>query len=262
MKNKSSLGILGLLLVIAGVVLVWKFMWWILVAVGVLALLFVILLIRSSKKSAGQGGADDLESQVRAALSKIRQQKFKSEANINRLKEWANDAIETTYGDLFDDKVLRTELFKNYAGIKAEYDGKLEAAQIAKTEQIVNDCLKNISLEESKIETLDKLQVEHEQLKQKLKNVKLQSRKNQRLDKHVERLNSQSEDLSGEEVIAKADYTIDDLKAEVELKQEYVKQLEEVSMKYGDNSDNYQNMSSDHLASYQNEIEALKNKLK
>ncbi len=263
MNKKSTFGILGLLLVGVIVFLVVKFMWWLLIGGIILLLVFIVMLFLSSKKStADEGdGMHDLEDQVRQALSKIRQQKFKSEAKINRLKEWANDAIETTYGDLFGDSVLKTELYKNYKDIKIEYADKLTAAQVEKTDQIVNNCLKNLSLEKSKIETLDKLQVEHETLKQKLKNVKLEERKNQRLDKHVKRISNVEDDLSGEATIAKADYTLDDLKSEVALKQEYVKQLEEVSLLYGDNLENIDSLDNSKTSDYQNKLDELKNKL-
>ncbi|MBN2664777.1 MAG: hypothetical protein JXR68_14095 [Bacteroidales bacterium] len=255
MENGSSYGILGLLLVVAIVFLIIKFAWWLLLIGGILIILFIILLIASSKKSKGDGGASDLEGQVRQALSSIRQQKFKAEAKINRLKEWANDAIETTYGSLFDDKVLRTQLYENYPEIKAQYAEKLQEAQIEKTDQIVNSCLNHMLTEKSKIETLDKLQTEHEQLRTKLKQTKTQQRQNKRLDKHVNRLNATNEDLSGEETIAMANYTIEDLQQEVALKQEYVKQLEDLSLKYGDD------IQGSQVSDYQNQLDELKNRL-
>lgn len=255
MKNSSSFGILGVLLVVVVVFFVLKHIWWILLIGGILLLIFIILLVNSSKKSKGDGGASDLEGQVRQALSSIRQQKFKAEAKINRLKEWANDAIETTYGSLFDDSILRTQLYEDYLEIKEKFSSKLEAAQIEKTDQIVNSCLNHILTEKSKMQTLDKLQTEHERLRDKLKNAKMQQRKNQRLDKHVDRLNATNDDLSGEETIAKADYTLDDLKQEVALKQEYVKQLADLSLKYGDDIQGAQ------VTDYQSQLDALKNKL-
>ena len=44
--------------------------------------------------------------------------------------------------------------------------------------------------EKSKVETLDKLQKEHEALRDKLKESKMQQRQSKKLDKHVSRLNS------------------------------------------------------------------------
>ncbi len=255
MDDKSSFGIIGLLIVAAIVFLIIKFAWWILVIGGVLIVLFLILLVSSSKKSKGEGGADDLETQVRNALSSIRQQKFKADAKINRLKEWANDAIFTTYGNLFKDKYFKTELYEKYDEIKIEYASQIPEAQSEKTDQIVSSCINHMLTEKSKVETLDKLQKEHEALRDKLKESKMQQRQSKKLDKHVSRLNANDDDLTGEATIAKADYTLDDLKNEVALKQEYVKQLEELSLKYGDNIEGTQ------VNDYKSQLDALKEKL-
>lgn len=255
MDNGSSFGILGLLLVAAIIFLIIKFAWWILVVGGILIVLFIILLIMSSKKSKGTGGTDNLETQVREALSSLRKQKFKADAKINRLKEWANDAIYTTYSDLIGDKFFRTELYEKYDEIKSNFANKLTAAQVEKTDNIVSGCMNHILTEKSKIETLDTLQKEHEALRDKLKKSKMQQRQNKRLDKHIDRLNTSNDDLSGEEAIAMADYTFDDLKNEVEMNQEYVKQLEELSLKYGDDIQGTQ------VDDYKNQLDELKSKL-
>lgn len=255
MNDSSSFGIIGIVLVALIVFLIIKFAWWILVIGGLLIVLFIFLLARSSKKTKGEGGTSDLEGQVRSALSSIRQQKFKSDAKIKRLQEWANDAIDTTYGNLFGDKFFRTTLYEQYDEIKMQFSTKVPAAQVEKTDQIVASCINHMLTEKSKIETLDKLQKEHEALRQKLKESKMQQRQSKRLDKHVNRLNTSSDDLSGEETIAKADYTLDDLKQEVELKQEYVKQLEELSLKYGDNIEGAQ------VTDYQSQLNELKSKI-
>jgi len=253
MNDASSFGILGILLVVAVIFLIIKFAWWILVFGAVLILLFIIMLARSSKNT--KSGASGLEEEVRSALSSIRKQKFKSEAKINRLKEWANDAIDTTYGSLFGDKFFRTSLYEQYTEIKKEFESKVPAAQVEKTDQIVGRCLSHMLTEKSKMETLDKLQTEHEALKEKLRESKMQQRKTKRLDKHVDRLNTSNDDLSGEETIAKADYTLDDLKQEVAMKQEYVKQLEELSLKYGDNIEGAQ------VSDYQSQLDELKSRM-
>ena len=254
MKNKSSFGFLGVLLVAIIIFIVIKHFWWILIIAAILVVVFIIMLINSSKNSKGDGGSD-LETQVREALSSIRKQKFKAEAKINRIKEWANDAIDTTYNEFIGDKFFRTELYEKYSDIKNKFSNKLTPAQVEKTDKIVNSCLNHMLTEKSKIETLDKLQKEHEVLKDKLNNAKLQQRKNKRLDKHVNRLNADRDDLSGEETIAKADYTLEDLQSEVALKQEYVKQLEDLSLKYGDDIQGVQ------VTDYQSQLDDLKKKI-
>lgn len=253
MKDKSSLGILGILLLILLVFILIKYTWYVLIIGGILVLLFIILLIRSSKKT--KGSASSLDEQVRTALSKIRQQKFKAEAKITRLEQWANDAIATTYENLFGDKFFRNELVKNYVEIKETFATEIPEAQVEKTDLIVDGYVKHIETERAKIEALDKLQQEHEELREKLKNATKIQRTGQKLDKHVNRLQNTSDDLSGEETIIKADYTLDDLKTEVELNTEYVKQLEELTLKYGDN------IGAPEVDDYKNQLNELKAKL-
>jgi len=222
MNKKGSIGILGVLIIVAVIFFLFKFPWLLIIG-GALLLLFIVMLIKASKNSENE--ASDLDAQVRNALSKIRQQKFKAEAKINRLKEWTNDAIETTYGSLFGEKFFRTELYEKYPEIKAAYSEKITPAQVEKTEMIVNGYINHIKTEQIKIETLDHLQKEHEELRGKLKNAKKIQRTGKKLDKHVDRLKDTGNDLSAEETIIKADYTYDDLKQEVEMNNEYVKQL-------------------------------------
>ncbi len=255
MDNGSSLGILGVIAFLVIVFLIIKFAWWILAILGVLVIVGIVLLIMSSKKTKGVGGTDDMEGQLREALSSIRRQKFKADAKINRLKEWANDAIDTTYGNFLGDKYFRTTLYEQFNEVEAEFAGKIPEAQAEKTQQIVNTCMQHMLAEKSKIETLDTLQKEHEELRQKLKDSKMQQRQSKRLDKHINNLNANNDDLSAEETIAKAGYTFDDLKQEVALKQEYVKQLEELSMKYGDNLEGTQ------ITDYQSQLDELKSKI-
>ncbi len=211
------------------------------------------MLIRSSKKAKTEG--DDLEDKVREALSSIRRQKYKAEAKINRLKQWTNDAISTTYGSLFGDKYFRTELYENYTEIKEKFADKLEPTQVEKADQVVKGYLKHMLTEKSKIETLETLQKEHEQLKDKLKAAKTHQRNTEKLDKHVSRINQNRDDLSAEKTIAKADYTYDDLKKEVDLKQEYVRQLEDLGLKYGENIEGPQ------VIDYEKQLKELKSKM-
>ncbi len=253
MKDKSSIGIIGILILLALIYLVIKFAWYLLLIVAVLILFFIILLIRSSKKT--QDESTDLDEQLRNALSKIRQQKFKAEAKINRLKEWTNDTIETTYGALFGDKFFRTELLEKYSEIKKTYAAQIPESQAEKTDMIVDAYVKHIETEKAKIEALEKLQKEHEELRKKLKNAKKIQKTGQQLDKHMNRLQETSADLSGEETIIKADYSLKDLKQEVELNTEYVKQLEELSLKYGDN------LAAPQVDEYKNQLNELKSKL-
>lgn len=238
MKNKPILILFIAMIIITSVIMMFKFFWWLFIIIGVLAVIVIGMLVFSKKVP--KENDDDLESKIRNTLSSIRRQKFKSEAKINRLKEWANDAIYTTYGDLFSGTKEKSELYVNYSQIKEEYSGKLNASQIEKTDNIVDGYLRHIEIEKNKIQTLDKLQTEHEELKTKIKQIHIEQRKNERLDKHSGRISANSEDLSGEKVIAKASFNVDDLRRDVDLKHEYIKQLDELSLEYGENSDSPQ----------------------
>lgn len=256
MEDKSSFGIIGLIIIGVLIFLAIKFFWWIFIIAGILLAIFIVFLVLSSKKSKGEGGATELEKQIRDALSNIRQQKFKAENKINRLQEWSNDAIYTTYSSFFGDKYAKVELTKKYDEIKTKYASQLSEPQVDKTEQIVNSYINHISAEKAKIETLDNLQKEHEDLREKLKTAKRNQQNTKKLDKHVNRINAASEDLQGEEAIIKADFSLDDLKNEVMLNQEYLKQLDELSSKYGDN------IQSPQVSEYHNQLLELKQKIK
>jgi Ca2+/Na+ antiporter len=254
MNNKSSFGFLAFIIIVAIIFVLIKFAWYILVGIAIVFVLLLILLINSSKKS--KSSSTDLENQVREALSKIRQQKFKAENKINRLTEWTNDAISTTYGNLFGDKYFKTELIDKYDEIKNLYANEIPQAQVEKTDIIVNGYLNHIEAEKAKIETLDKLQKEHEDLKQKIKESKNIQKTGQKLDKHIDRLKETDKDLGAEETIIKSTYSLEDLKSEVELKQEYIKQLESLSLKYGDD------ISPMQIDEYRDQLNELKEKIK
>jgi len=251
MKNNSS-GI-GIILVIALVAILsyffWKFFKYIIIGGLILLILFIIMLIVSSKKTKSGGASADEE--VRQALSKVRQQKFKAENKINRLKEWGNSAIYTTYSSLFGDKFSKMELLDNYEKIKSEYGSQIPESQKTKTDQIVMGYKQHIGLEEIKIQNLNKLQDEYETLRSQIKEAQRNEKTNKKLDSHIKRIKDSETDTSAEETIIKSQFTLEDLSKKVEEKSLYIEQLEELSMKYGEEITTYQ------LEEYKKEIEKL-----
>lgn len=256
MKNSSSgLGIIIVLAVIAILLyFFWKFFKFILIGGLILIIFFIIMLIISSKKS--KSGGESADEEVRQALSKVRQQKFKAENKINRLKEWGNSAIYTTYSSLFGDKFSKMELLDNYDTIKNEYGSQIPESQNTKTDQIVMGYKQHIGLEEIKIQNLNKLQDEYETLRSQIKEARRNENTNKKLDSHIKRIKDSEVDTTAEETIIKSQYTLDDLSKKVEEKSIYIEQLEELSMKYGEDITTYQ------LEEYKKEIEQLNQNIK
>ncbi len=252
--NSSGIGfIIILLLLVALLYFFWKFLWWIIAGGAILIILFIVLLVLSSKKS--KGSENEIETQVREALSKIRQQKFKAENKITRMLEWANSAIYTTYSDLFGAEYSKPQLLENYEEIKQKYGDQIPATQLEKTDNIVNAYKQHIEIEKVKIENLEKLQKEYEELKEQIKIAKAQEKTNKQLDSHIKRLKESEMDTSAEENIIKSRYTLEDLTREVQERQIYIEQLEELTDKYGDKITDYQ------IEEYKKEMDALNNNL-
>jgi len=211
------------------------------VAIVVVAVLAVIIskkLIGASKNATeeNEGGVRALESKIRNSLSKARQEKFKADSKIKRLTGWTNDAIQTTYSDLFPDGMPygKEELVVNYNELKTKYGEKINYEQMDKCDQIVVGYQNQIEAEESKIKTFNKIQKEYEALKIKVLETKTKERKQGKLDKHAKRLQTASDDISSDAAAIEESYKLENLTKEVELKEEYINQLERLSYEYGD----------------------------
>ena len=225
--------------------------------VVVLLVIFISLkLIKSSKESTS--GGQELGSKIRNSLSKARQQKFKAESKINRLNEWAINAITTTYSDLFPNGTLpyeKAELLKNYPELQGKYAEKITFEQADKCDNIVNGYIRQIEAEKSKIVAFDKIQKHYEELKEKVKLTKHKQKKQKKLDKHTSRLEKAQDDISGTAKIFEHEYNLEDLKKEVELKDEYINQLEQLNYKYGDD------IEPGKTVDYKNEVDNILQKI-
>lgn len=208
--------------------------------VAVLALIIFVAkkLIGASKDATNEedGGTLSLESQIRGALSKARQQKFKADTQVRRLEAWANDAITTTYSDLFPNGMPypKNELLANYQTLKAENSDKLSYEQAQKCDQIVTGYANQIEAEKAKIQTFDKIQTEYEALREKVRLARQKERKQEKLDKHIDRIKSAQDDISADATAIEQEYRLDDLAKEVAMKEEYINQLEKLSFEYGE----------------------------
>ncbi len=195
-------------------------------------------LIGASKKETQneEGGTLALESQIRNSLSKARQQRFKADSKLRRLSEWANDAIVTTYSDLFPEGIpySKTELLINYDELKSKHGERLSYEQMDKCDNIVIGYQNQIEAEKAKIVTFDKIQKEYEDLKEKVRISRNKERKQNKLDKHSHRLKNAQDDITADTEAFEQTYKLEDLTKEVALKEEYINQLEQLTHEYGD----------------------------
>ncbi len=225
----------------------------------VLAVVIAKKLIGASKKATEEEGEGTraLESKIRNSLSKARQQKFKADSKVKRLTGWANDAIVTTYSDLFPDGMpySKPELIVNYNELKTEHGEKISYEQMDKCDQIVVGYQNQIEAEEAKIKTFDKIQKEYEILKDKVREAKAKERKQGKLDKHATRLQAAQDDISADASAIEQGYKLDDLTQEVALKEEYIDQLEKLTYEYGDD------IPANKSLEYKNNVDDILNKM-
>ena len=217
----------------------------IIIAIVILVVIFIAIKLIKASKSA-TSGEQEVAGRVRNALSKVRQQKFKAENKINRLKQWSDDIINTTYKDLFPEGNLpyaMEELTTNYVELKKTYSEKLPYEQAEKCDSLVTGYTNQIEAEEAKIKAFAKLQTEYEVLKDKILKVKQRQRKQGQMDKHTKRLKTAQDDITGEAKAIEHEYTLEDLTNEVAQKEEYVNQLEQLSYQYGDEIDTGKSLS-------------------
>lgn len=238
MKNKKNIVIISAILIAVGLILFFL----ISVILGLLVAGAGILVLISSaligaSKAETESQEFEIESQLRKSISKARQDKFKSESNINKLTQWAEDTIMNTFtADLFQggQPFTRSEVLKKWEEIKEKHADKVSYEVLEKCNDVVKGYLNQIDLEKSKIKVFEKLQTEYEGLKEKIRVTKQNSKKSQRIDKQGAKLSAIQDDTSGMASAIKLEYTMDDLSKEVELKQEYFKQLEQLQYQYGD----------------------------
>ncbi len=254
-NSNSGLSILGIIIILAIIYLIIKHLWTFVIIAAVLLILIavaIILLIKASKKTKP---SDSIKEQIRTLRSKIRQQKFKAENNIKRLSEWAADAIYTTYSDLFGDKYTKSELLENYEKIRADYATKIDTLKANKCDEIVNSYLSIINAEKSKIEALEKMDVKYKALYDQILKSERERKQMQKLDSHYKKIEAFDADIEGEKTIANSELNYDEIRKELEYKQEYFKQLEELSYKYNNK------LSPQMLPEYKQELENILNNL-
>ena len=212
-------------------------------------------------------GASELETKINTELKNAEDDKNAAIREIEKIKEWAAEAIIETYADVFPNGNLtyyrekyKEDALEKYEQIKADNAEKIGAEKAEKCDKIVKAYMTQIKLRESKLVLYDKLSAKYREIKEKLQKTKIQQEEKSKLSKHEARLKQ----LDGEN--ADTDYfnavsdtaKLEELESEFEHKVEYTKQLNILQEKYKEegNVEDY-NMS----LAFKDEIDKMINDL-
>jgi hypothetical protein len=201
-----------------------------------------------------------LEERINLALQKAKEDKRKAIKEISDIKEWAAEAIVDVYIAFFPNGQLtyyrkqyaETALAK-YDDIKKQYAGQIDAEMVEKCDNIVSGYMNQIQLRESKLKLFEKIEAEYLKTKDKLKMAEEHGKNANRIEEHTERLKSLDNDVDGLSNAMTETYKLEDVKQEIELKEEYFNQLEKLNNQFADES-NYKNSLS-----YKEEIDKMIN---
>lgn len=204
-----------------------------------------------------------LEDRIKDALRKAEEGKRNEAGEIKEMIDGAKEVIIDTYIDFlpnaqysyYRDQVKETILVK-YDEIKNQHASKLDPEIADKSDKIVQGYLNQASLRETKIEFYDKLINQYSEAIQKLEKAKERAEKIEKLNKHSEKLSQLDEDTSELAETYVAGYEFEDIKKEFELKEEFYKQMEVLSLEYSDSKTSYENSLA-----YKDEVEKLNKKL-
>jgi hypothetical protein len=203
-----------------------------------------------------------LQERIDIALQKAKEDKRKASKEISDIREWAAEAIIDVYIAFFPNGNLtyyrkqyaETALAK-YDEIKQKYAGQIDAEMVEKCDNLVSGYLNQIQLRESKLKLFEKIEAEYVQTKEKLKMAEAQGKKTDRIQEHTERLEKLDEDTEGLSNAMVQTNNLDDVKKEIELKEEYFNQLEKLNIQFANESD-YKNSLS-----YKEEIDKMINNM-
>lgn len=233
MEDKSSIGIIGIVILLVLAFLVYKFfkiLIWLIPLAIVIVVILAFFLVKSSKKT--KGSSSDYENQIRDNLSRVRKQIFKAQSNIQRALSSLDLLIGNKYGKMLEQKYTASEFLLNYETVKNSLEQKLENQEFQKFEKVVLAYKSVVEIEQEKIGLLKKTQDEYSGLQKRLKELKSKEKDMQRLDKNLQKIEQSQFETSAEQTLIYTNYTLDDLKNELELKNEYLNQLEEMKVNY------------------------------
>ncbi|MBN1251046.1 MAG: hypothetical protein JXR51_08715 [Bacteroidales bacterium] len=201
-----------------------------------------------------------LEERVNMALLKAKEDRRIAQKEIKDINNWAADAIIDTYSAFFPNAKL-TYYRKQYAetalaeyeSIKTKFSEKLELEIVEKCDNIVTGYLNQIQLRESKLKLYEKIELEYQKTKEKLKNAQKVEDRTNNMQEHEERLKSLDNDSSGISKAMTETYKLEDLKEDIEQKEEYLNQLEKLTNQFSDDS------NFDNSLAFKDEIDKMIN---
>lgn len=185
-----------------------------------------------------------LEERIEEALKKAKADTKAATKEIKEIEVWAADAIIDVYADFFPNanmtyyrKQYAETALKDYDGIKTKYASKLEPELVEKCDRIVEGYMNQIQLRKSKLKLFQKLEQEYEITKNKLQGAQKQGKRTAELQEHTNRLKNLDEDSKSLSTAMTDSYHLEDIKNDIADKEEYFKQLEELTDKFSDESD-------------------------
>ncbi len=214
--------------------------------------IFAVSLVNASKKSVSQ--EDSLEGKIREAISTARRIKFKSQADIEKLKMWANDAISVTFGDIITE-FTTDEYLDNFEQIKNKYADKVDPGKLEKTEKIVQGYKGQIAIKQVELETAQRTEQKYSKLLEQLKSSKLENKALKRLTRHEQRLEIMQNDVSAQKQLIEKNLSYDLIKDDLEQQLESLKALNQLQEQF-DTKSFVQNAEV-----YKQEMDKIVNKL-
>ncbi len=204
----------------------------------------------------------ELENRINQALEKAEADKRAVLSTIKKLEGHAASAIIDIYADFFPNANLtyyrekyKQDALEKYDEIKKEHASKLDPKMAKECDKIVEGYLNQIELMNSKKKLYDKLYTEYLMTKKKYQAARDRAEKMERLGKHGDRLEEMNDDVNYLADSYKDNYELDDISKEVELREEYFKQLENLKQTYGDDD------NLDNALAYKKEVDGMINKL-
>lgn len=209
---------------------------------GLILLTFIASKIRDKNTQNNfEDGADSnlsLEMKVNHAISSARQNSFKSQSEIRRLTAWCNDAIFSTFHQEYEKEgnfYEKEKLMEKFNEIKEKYASRVSFPTLDKCEGIVKDYQLKIDGYKERLSAFEKQEKEYTELKGKLQLAKQQEKRMAKLNSHQQKLENASE-REGLSIIESTgemqQLSMGDIAKEVEEKELYYKQLEELNWKY------------------------------
>jgi len=257
--NKKVILIIGAILLGLGVIMLItgaKLFGWGLIILSIVfeVIGFASMALVGASKAATDGAEENFDVRLNSAITKVRQDKFKAEGDIRRMKSWACDAILSTYGEFYPDGSLaikKDTLLDTFEDIKKEHELKLSFETSDKCNRVVGGYKNQIGLRESQMQLLDKLSAEYAETKKRYDIAKNKSKKLDKLDAHDKRLQEMDGNSNALADTMMHQYKLEDVKKEFALKEAYITQLEQLQYQYGDDS------NFDNAVAYKKEVDKM-----